>query len=152
VQLSVIVPVFNERDTVAQVLERMSESGCNECEWIVVDDGSTDGTTEVLKQCVPASAKLLLKTKNDGKSAAVRSALELAAGDWVIVQDADLEYDPADIRKLLKRGIEGGGMDKESDSDSEVKDPCSEEAASVLVSEKNTPPAPHFNKDVSIEC
>ena len=109
-QLSIIIPVFNERNTVAKVLERLSNSGCNDCEWMVVDDGSTDGTTEVLKQCVPASAKLLLKSKNEGKSAAVRNALELATGDWVIVQDADLEYDPADIPKLLKKGIECDGM------------------------------------------
>lgn len=102
--------MFNERDTVAQVLERLSTSGCNDCEWIVVDDGSTDGTTEVLKQCVPVSAKLLLKPMNEGKSAAVRSALEIASGEWVIVQDADLEYDPADIPRLLKKGIESGGM------------------------------------------
>ena len=109
-QLSIIIPVFNERDTVAQVLARLAASGCDDCEWIVVDDGSTDGTTEVLKQCVPASAKLILKTKNEGKSAAVRSALEIASGEWVIVQDADLEYDPADIPKLIEKGIESGGM------------------------------------------
>ena len=90
-KLSIIVPVYNERNTICQILDRLQRSGCDEFEWIVVDDGSTDGTTELLKEYKPALKHCILKTINQGKSAAVRSGLEIATGDWVIVQDADLE-------------------------------------------------------------
>ena len=100
-KLSIIVPVYNERNTICQILDRLQRSGCSEFEWIVVDDGSTDGTTELLQGRVPTLTHCILKPINQGKSAAVRSGLEIATGDWVIVQDADLEYDPSEIPKLL---------------------------------------------------
>jgi glycosyltransferase involved in cell wall biosynthesis len=104
-QLSIIIPVYNECHTIERVLERLSLSGCSPFEWIIVDDGSTDGTTEILRHAAPKSARLIFKRTNEGKSAAVRSALAVANGDWVIIQDADLEYDPSEIPRLLNQGV-----------------------------------------------
>jgi glycosyltransferase involved in cell wall biosynthesis len=101
VQLTIIIPVFNEHRTIVHLIERLSYSGCADFEWIFVDDGSTDGTTELLRAHVPAHQRLIVQPRNQGKTAAVRAGLEAATGDWVIIQDADLEYDPGQIPFLL---------------------------------------------------
>lgn len=99
-KLSIIVPVYNEHDTVANQLERVMSLDIDK-EIIVVDDGSTDGTREVLTECERESITVIHHTENRGKGAAVRSGLEHATGEYVIIQDADLEYDPAEIEKLM---------------------------------------------------
>ena len=102
-KLSIIVPVYNERNTVQELLRRVRAVDLGEIakEIIIVDDGSTDGTGEILKLEEDSSTKVLRREKNRGKGAAVRAALPHATGDYVIIQDADLEYDPEDYRAML---------------------------------------------------
>jgi glycosyltransferase involved in cell wall biosynthesis len=107
-RLSVIVPAYNEAETVAQVIERVLSVELEgfEREIIVVDDGSTDGTREILERMDgqwPDLVRVEHHEQNRGKGAAVRTALEHVTGDVVITQDADLEYDPEDYPKLLAR-------------------------------------------------
>ena len=103
-KLSVIVPVYNERNTVVEVLRRMRAvelpDGIDR-EIIVVDDGSTDGTRDVLNQLSDSTVRIILHEHNRGKGAAVRTGIEVASGDYVLIQDADLEYDPEDWPKLV---------------------------------------------------
>jgi len=109
-KLSIIVPVFNERNTLVEILRRMRnvELPDNvEREIIVVDDGSDDGTRDVLRQLGDSTVRVIMHEKNRGKGAAVRTGFELATGDYVLVQDADLEYDPDDWPKLLKPVLRG---------------------------------------------
>ncbi len=100
VKLSIIVPVYNEHDTVARLLERVLSLDIDK-EVIVVDDGSTDGTREVLTERGRDPITVIHHPENRGKGAAVRSGLERATGEYVIIQDADLEYDPAEIGQLM---------------------------------------------------
>jgi dolichol-phosphate mannosyltransferase len=102
-KLSIVIPVYNERRTIVPLIERLKKSGCAEYEWIFVDDGSTDGSVELLQAHVPSDKILLLQSKNGGKTAAVRAGIECATGEWLIVQDADLEYDPSAIPTLLEK-------------------------------------------------
>ena len=99
-KLSILVPVYNERDTVADMLERVLSLDVDK-EVIVVDDGSTDGTRELLAKWERELAAIIYHPKNRGKGAAVRSALERATGEYVVIQDADLEYDPNEIEQLM---------------------------------------------------
>ena len=110
IRLSVIVPVFNERATILKVLDRVSAVDLD-TQVIVVDDGSTDGTREALMERVrrgDAGINAVLHETNRGKGAALRTGIARATGDYVIVQDADLEYDPADFPKLLAVAEERG--------------------------------------------
>ncbi len=101
-KLSVIVPIFNERNTVVEIMRRMRAVDLPiEREFILVDDGSSDGTRQVLAQLGDSTAKVVLHRTNMGKGAAIRTALEHVTGDLVLIQDADLEYDPEDWPKLL---------------------------------------------------
>ena len=101
-RVSVLMPVYNERATVTHAVERVRAVPMN-AEIICVDDCSTDGTRAVLQSLHESGQidKLVLHERNRGKGAAIRSALEQAAGDVVVIQDADLEYDPEDLLKLL---------------------------------------------------
>ncbi len=106
--LSVIVPVFNERSTVAEVIRRIRRVDLPvDVEVIVVDDGSSDGTDKVLGALGDSTVRVINHPHNKGKGAAIRTGLEAIRGDLVLVQDADLEYDPADWVKLLEPILRG---------------------------------------------
>ena len=106
--LSVIVPVFNERSTVAEIVRRMRSVELPvEREIVVVDDGSDDGTGAVLTQLRDSTVRVIAHPHNRGKGAAIRTGLESATGDLVLVQDADLEYDPEDWPRLLAPVLKG---------------------------------------------
>jgi glycosyltransferase involved in cell wall biosynthesis len=109
-KLSVVVPVYNERNTLVEILRRMRNVRLPEGidrEIIVVDDGSSDGTREVLKQLSDSTVRVVAHPENRGKGAAVRTGFGVATGDYVLVQDADLEYDPDDWPKLLHPVLRG---------------------------------------------
>jgi glycosyltransferase involved in cell wall biosynthesis len=106
--LSVIVPVFNERSTVAEIVRRIRAVDLPvEREIIVVDDGSNDGTADVLTQLRDSTVRVVGHGVNRGKGAAIRTGLEIATGDLVLIQDADLEYDPEDWPRLLAPVLKG---------------------------------------------
>ncbi len=108
-KLSIIIPVYNEHDTINAILsavKRAPAAGLGK-EIIVVDDFSTDGTRELLKGIDDNSIQVYYHEKNIGKGAALRTGFSHATGEFVVVQDADLEYDPMDYDKLLKPAIDG---------------------------------------------
>jgi len=110
VKLSVLIPVYNEERTIDEIL-RLVTSEPTEKEVVVVDDGSTDGTREKLRAWDGrAGVRVILQPENLGKGRAVRTALEAARGEILIIQDADLEYDPAEY-PLLLGPIESGRAD-----------------------------------------
>ncbi|QDS92748.1 Undecaprenyl-phosphate 4-deoxy-4-formamido-L-arabinose transferase [Roseimaritima multifibrata] len=121
--LSVIVPVYNEAETIAAVVSRLNQTGLP-LEIILVDDGSEDGSADVLDRLAGEGlARVIHHAKNRGKGAAVRTGLQAATGVYVVIQDADLEYDPEDFRRLLQPlvadeadvvyGSRYGGVDKQ---------------------------------------
>lgn len=105
-QLSVVVPCYNERHTIREVIRRIQAAPFDK-EIIVVDDGSTDGSRELLASLEDKNVVVVLQERNRGKGAALRRGFQEAQGDIVLVQDADLEYDPADYPQLLQPIIEG---------------------------------------------
>ncbi len=105
--LSILIPVFNEKNTVLELLRRVEAVELPVAKEIVlVDDGSTDGTRELLAG-LGARAKVVLHERNRGKGAAIRTALAHATGEFAIIQDADLEYDPKDYAGLLVPLLDG---------------------------------------------
>lgn len=103
-KLSIIIPAFNEEKTIARVIKRVADQnlGMWQKEIIVVDDGSTDKTEEEIKKLEIEKLIFLHHKQNYGKGTAIKTALGHVTGDAVIIQDADLEYDPKDIPKLLE--------------------------------------------------
>ena len=100
-EISVIIPVFNEKGIIEEVLRRIKNVKIKK-EIIVVDDYSTDGTRQILKKIHDKEIKVLFHSRNKGKGAAIRTAQPYIAGDVVIIQDADLEYEPKDYFSLVK--------------------------------------------------
>jgi glycosyltransferase involved in cell wall biosynthesis len=106
--LSVVIPCYNEVGTIEQIVEAVQRSAVDDLEIIVVDDASTDGTRDVLREKVePQVARVIYHQHNRGKGAALRSGFAAATGDMVLVQDADLEYDPADYPRLIQPILAG---------------------------------------------
>ena len=105
-KLSVIIPVYNEQGTIAETIARVRASS-PEKEIIVVDDASTDNTCDIVTPLVADDLSLIRQPQNAGKGAAIRRGLEDVTGDIVLIQDADLEYDPADYPALIAPIIAG---------------------------------------------
>lgn len=106
-KLSVIIPVYNEEKTLSLVVSRVAALPLN-TEIVIVDDFSTDGTREILRKLEGIQGiKVILKDRNEGKGAALRTGLDHVTGDYIIVQDADLEYNPRDIPGILEPLIRG---------------------------------------------
>lgn len=105
-KLSVIIPVFNEKSTLKTIIDRVQAVNI-EKEIIIVDDFSTDGTRDIYPQFKDENIKVILQKNNKGKGSAVSTGIAAASGDYVIIQDADLEYDPQDFLKLIVPIISG---------------------------------------------
>ncbi len=102
-KISIIIPCFNEVDTIEKIVEKVKSQNQYEKEIIIIDDFSTDGTREVIKRRLNEKIdKLLLNSKNFGKGYSVRQGIEISTGDIILIQDADLEYDPSDYSKLIE--------------------------------------------------
>jgi glycosyltransferase involved in cell wall biosynthesis len=108
ISISVVIPCYNEVATIEQVIDAVLSAPMAEKEVILVDDGSTDGTAELIRTKLESRVdRVIFHDRNQGKGAALRSGFAVVSGDVVLVQDADLEYDPRDYAKLLAPIIEG---------------------------------------------
>tara|TARA_Y100001935_G_scaffold227556_1_gene205934 strand:- start:70 stop:774 length:705 start_codon:yes stop_codon:yes gene_type:complete len=112
-KISIIIPCYNEKDTIIKIINKIILSLKNHnfkfYEILIIDDGSSDGTTEIIKEnfSIKNNFKTFFHDKNLGKGAAIKTAKNNLSGDIIIIQDADLEYDPNDYEKLLKPIIDG---------------------------------------------
>lgn len=102
-KLSIIIPAYNERNTIAESVRRARDCELPiEREIIIVDDGSTDGTRDIIRQLEDSTVRVVMKESNGGKGTALRRGFEEAGGDVIVVHDADLEYDPRDWANMLR--------------------------------------------------
>jgi len=108
-KLSIVMPVFNERNTIKEILRRVRQVdlGDLEREVVIVDDGSSDGTRDILSMEEDSGTRVICHAENRGKGAAVRTGFAAATGDLILIQDADLEYDPEDYPRLLEPVLKG---------------------------------------------
>ena len=107
-KLSIIIPCYNEKEFLLELISQVKKSSVEEKEIILVDDGSDDGTADIIKSQVEDDVdKVVYHPENRGKGAAIQSALQYVTGDIVIIQDADLEYDPEEYKKLMVPVLEG---------------------------------------------
>ena len=102
-KISIIIPCFNEKNTISDIIEKVKTENNYQKEIIVIDDFSTDGTREILQEKIKNNIdRLILNEKNFGKGYSVRQGIKVASGDIILIQDADLEYDPSDYPKLIE--------------------------------------------------
>jgi glycosyltransferase involved in cell wall biosynthesis len=107
-KLSILMPVYNEEDRIADAVKQaLDVQYPAEVEMVIVDDGSRDGTAEILRGLGDGRLKVINHPRNRGKGAAIRTAAEQASGDYMVILDADLEYDPQDIPRLLEPVMDG---------------------------------------------
>ena len=108
-KLSIIIPVYNEEKTILKIIDKVKKQKLKNIrkEIIIVDDFSTDGTRQILKKIRYKNIKILYHKKNIGKGAAIRTALKYANGNIILIQDSDLEYNPAEYPKLIDPIING---------------------------------------------
>lgn len=105
-KVSIIVPVYNEEKTLREIIRRLKQVPLDK-EIIIVDDGSTDASRGILEEAVKEGIRVLRLSRNLGKGAAIRAALPYVKGEVVVIQDADLEYNPAELPQLLQPILEG---------------------------------------------
>jgi len=108
-RISIVIPVFNEKNTILEIIRRVEESPVDglEKEIIIIDDFSVDGTRDVLRELSLAGKyRIVFHDRNRGKGAALRNGFSLVSGEIIIIQDADLEYDPTDYKDLIKPILE----------------------------------------------
>jgi len=107
-KLSIIIPVFNEKNTILEIIKQVESVDLPVVkEMVIVDDCSTDGTADILKGLDANKYRIIFKTKNEGKGAALKDGFLRATGDIFIIQDADLEYNPQEYKKLLQPILNG---------------------------------------------
>ena len=107
-KLSIVIPCYNEQSTIKEIIKKVYAQSKFDKEIIVIDDFSTDKTRDILKDEINSKIdKLLLNDKNYGKGYSIRQGINVATGDYILIQDADLEYDPSDYEKLLKPLVNG---------------------------------------------
>ena len=109
--ISVLIPCFNEKKTIEEIVNRINDLKDLNLEIIIIDDNSNDGTKELLKDKIKDKvSKIIFNNKNYGKGYCVKKGIQASNGDAILIQDADLEYDPSDYPKLIKP-IENGSAD-----------------------------------------
>ena len=107
-KLSIIIPCYNELNTLEAIINAVKKLHYNKKEIILIDDFSSDGTRELIRKSIEAKVdKVIYHNKNIGKGAAVRSGIKIATGDILVIQDADLEYDPEEIQKVIEPILKG---------------------------------------------
>jgi len=107
-KISIVIPCFNEKNTIEEIVKKIKKQDIYNKEIIIIDDFSTDGTRELLKGTLKNSVeKIILNEKNFGKGYSVNQGIKSSTGNIVLIQDADLEYDPADYSKLIDPIVNG---------------------------------------------